>query len=215
MESTQTMARFKSREVPISFAYAHAQNANLGRTHETRPIKLVCVRIREGERDKSRCTSVRVPRTRMLWSLALVIYTLVHFEANAQQTCDADTERPAVTLLTPPSGTTGLTSGDRGLSSIYYLQGERLDSISRMEIQFPPPQNIAPRTAEILQRNSTTVSFQIPLTYFRRITGGIPAIITIYPNNTACQNISLSMSIHQTGTVMIHTVVYIALPKNQ
>ena len=136
----------------------------------------------------------------MLWSLALVICTLVHFEVNAQQTCDADTEQPAVTLLTPPSGTTGLTSGHRGLSSIYFLQGERLDSISRMEIQFPPPQNITPRTAEILQRNSTTVSFQIPLTFFQRMPGGTLVIITMYPNNTACQNISLSMSLHETGT---------------
>ena len=137
----------------------------------------------------------------MLWSLALVVCTLVHFEVSAQQTCDADTEQPAVTLLTPPSGTTGLTSGDRGLSSIYFLRGERLDSISRMEIQFPPPQNIAPRIAEILQRNSTSISFQIPQTFFQRIPGGTLAIITIYPSNTTCQNISLSMSLHETGTL--------------
>ena len=138
----------------------------------------------------------------MLWSLALVVCsTLVHFEANAQQnmTCDTDTEQPAMTSLNPPSGTTGLTSGERGLSSIYFLQGERLDSISRMEIQFPPPQIITPRTAEILQRNSTAISFQIPQTFFQRMPGGTPAIITIYPSNTACQDISLSMTLHETG----------------
>lgn len=131
--------------------------------------------------------------------------TLVHFEANAQQnnmTCDVDTEQPAVTLLSPPSGSTGFTDGDSGLSSIYFLQGERLDSILRMEIQFPPPQNIAPRTiTDILQSNSTAVSFQIPQTSFQRMPGGTPAILAIYPTNTACQDISLSMTLHETGII--------------
>lgn len=138
----------------------------------------------------------------MTWSLALVICTLVHFEANAQQNmiCDASTEQPDVTLLSPPSGTTGVTDGDRGLSSIYSLQGERLGSILQMEIQFPPPLTIAPVTAEILQRNSTAISFQIPQTSnLQRIPGGSPAILAIYPTNSACQNISLSMSLHDTG----------------
>jgi hypothetical protein len=170
-----------------------------GRTHETRPTNLLRV---ERERNPA-ALQYGVPR--MLWSLALVVCTLVHFEANAQQnnmTCDADTEQPAVTLLTPPSGTTGLTSGERGLSSIYFLQGERLDSISRMEIRFPDLQSITPRTPEILQSNSTAISFQIPQTFLQRIPGGTPAILRIYPSNTACQNISISMSLHETGIII-------------
>lgn len=134
---------------------------------------------------------------RMPWSLVLVVYALVHFEASAQQmTCNANTEQPAVTMLNPPSGTTGM---DSGLSSIYLLQGERLERILRMEIQFPPPQTISPRTPNILQRNSTEISFRIPQTSFQRMPGGTPAVLRIYPNNTACQNISLSMSLHETG----------------
>ena len=132
----------------------------------------------------------------MLWSLVFVICTLVHFEATAQQnntTCDANIEQPAVMLLDPPSGTTGM---DSGLSSTYFLQGERLESISRMEIFL---QGTTPRTADILQRNSTVISFRIPRTSFLRIPGGTPAVLRIYPNNTACQNISLSMSLHETG----------------
>lgn len=142
----------------------------------------------------------------MLWRLALVVCTLVHLEANAQQNmaCNADTEQPTVTLLTPPSGTTGI--GSR-LSSVYFLQGERFDSISRMEIQFPPPQSrpIASQIIEpddILQRNSTTISFQIPQISLDRTPGGTPAVLAIYPSNTACQNITLSMSLHETGILV-------------
>ena len=135
----------------------------------------------------------------MFWSLVLVICTFVHFEANAQQNnmiCDADTEQPAVTLLDPPSGTTGM---DSGLSSTYLLQGERLESISRMEILIIL-QDVSSRTPNILQRNSTVISFRIPRTSFPlRIPGGTPAVLRIYPTNTACQNISLSMSLHETG----------------
>ena len=141
----------------------------------------------------------------MIWRLALVVCTLVHFEANAQ-ICDAGTEQPTVTLLTPPSGTTGIGSS---LSSVYFLQGERFDSISRMEIQFPPPQS-RPRasqiigTGDILQRNSTTISFQIPqISNIDRTPGGIPAFLVIYPSNTACQNITLSMSLHETGIPVV------------
>ena len=140
----------------------------------------------------------------MFWSLALVICTLVHFEANAQQNnmiCNASTEQPDVTLLSPPSGTTGLTGGEIGLSSIYSLQGERLENIMGMEIQFPPPLTISSSTASILQRNSTAISFQIPQTSFQRMPGGTPAILAIYPTNIACQNISLSMTLHETGII--------------
>ena len=141
----------------------------------------------------------------MLWSLALVVCTLVHLEANAQQICNTNAEQPAVTLLTPPSGTTGITDGEIGLSSTYFLQGERLDNILQIEIF---PQDISPRTAQILQRNSTVLTFEIPQTSgFRRMPGGTPAILRIYPNNTACQNISLSMSLHETGTVNITSII--------
>ena len=132
-----------------------------------------------------------------------MVCTLVHFEANAQ-ICDADTEQPTVTLLTPPSGTTGMGSS---LNSVYFLQGERFNSISRMEIQFPPPQSRASQiigTGDILQRNSTTISFQIPqISNIDRIPGGIPVSLVIYPSNTACQNITLSMSLHETGIPVV------------
>ena len=125
-----------------------------------------------------------------------MVCTIVHFEANAQQICNADAEQPTVTL-TPPSGTTGLTDGEIGLSSTYFLRGERLDNILRIEVF---PQDISPRTAQILQRNSTALTFQIPQTSgLERMPGGTPANLTIFPNNTACQNLTLSMSLHETG----------------
>ena len=145
--------------------------------------------------------TTHVPR--MLWSLVLVVGTLVHLEVNAQ--CDMATEQPMVTGVNPPSGTTG-TGG--GVSSTYTIQGERLDRVSRLEILLLSPLDLmnSGRTVQdpmIFQnRNSTSISFQIPQTNVQRQAGGSPVTLRIYPINAACQNISITMSLHETGQCM-------------
>ena len=139
----------------------------------------------------------------MLCSLLWIVCTLlVHSEVNAQNmTCDADTQQPTVTRVSPPSGTTGLGGG---VSSTFTIQGERLDRISRLEIELPSPLDLlngrAVQNPMILpQRNSTFIAFQIPPTVVLRARGGSLVSLGIYPMNAACRNISLPISIHDSG----------------
>ena len=141
-------------------------------------------------------------RPRMLWRLGLVLCTLVQLEANAQNLgCDMATEQPTVLGVNPPSGTTGQ---DAGVSSTYTIRGERLDRVSQAEILLPSPLdmenagNPMPRVIFLL-RNSTTISFQIPRTSLPRPEGGNLVTLNIYPDNTACQNISLNITLHVSG----------------
>ena len=139
-------------------------------------------------------------RPRMLWRLGLVLCTLVQLEANAQNLgCNTATEQPTVLGVNPPSGTTGQVAG---VSSTYTIRGERLDRVSRAEISLPFPLdvlNTPVKEVTILQRNSTEISFQIARTTLQRREGGNLVTLVIYPDNTACQNISLNLTLHDSG----------------
>ena len=127
----------------------------------------------------------------MFWTLGLALCTLMQFEVTSAQSCNM-TEQPIVTRLNPPSGTTGQ---DRGVSSIYTIQGANLDSVSTFDILL---QNMVVSPSAPLERNSTVISFRIPQTSVTRRAGGSPATLRIFPINTFCQNISLQITLHDT-----------------
>ena len=132
----------------------------------------------------------------MLWHIGLVLCTLLQLKVNAQNaTCDTATEQPVVTRVNPPSGTTG---EEAGVSSTYAIQGERLDSILGAVILNPPSLIPAMHTLALQRENSSTISFRIPRTINVRRMGDLVNLI-IYPNNSACQNVSLQLTILDTG----------------
>lgn len=141
------------------------------------------------------------------WFLGLVLCALVQLEVNAQNsTCDTATEQPIVTAVSPPAGT---TSEEAGVSSIYTIQGERLDRVSRAELVLLSPLNLLnPDVPQgtytlVLQReNSSAISFRIPRTTVER-TGSLVNLV-VYSTNPACQNITLQMRLHNTGKCMLH-----------
>lgn len=132
----------------------------------------------------------------MLWHLSLVLCTLLQLKVNAQNaTCNTATEQPVVTRVSPPSGTTG---EEAGVSSTYAIQGERLDSVLGAEIFNLPPLNPAMHTLALQRENSSTISFRIPRTTNVGRMGNLVDLV-IYPNNSACQNVSLQLTIFDTG----------------
>ena len=136
----------------------------------------------------------------MLWRLGLVLCTLLQLKVNAQQnaSCDTATEQPVVTRVSPPSGTTG---EEAGVSSTYAIWGERLDNVLRADVFIPHPLNIfnpSMYTLVLQRENSSTISFRIPQTRNVMRMGNLVDLV-IYPNNSACQNISLQLRILDTG----------------
>ena len=134
------------------------------------------------------------------WMIA-VLCAMVHLElvlAQQNSTCNATTEQPVVTEVNPPSGTTGQ---EAGRSSTYFIRGERLDNILSAEITIMVRLGIVHNIA--LERlNSSAASFRIPQTASLP-NGGSPATLALFPANAACQNISINLTVFETGK---HTI---------
>lgn len=128
----------------------------------------------------------------------LVQLTVINAQQNS--TCNTATEQPVVTGVNPPSGTIGQ---DAGVSSTYTIQGELLDRVAQFELVLLFPLDIVNGmqtvTLSPLQRNSSAISFRVPRISLVRTVGGNQVLLRIYPDNPACQNISLSMTLHETS----------------
>ena len=131
---------------------------------------------------------------------AMVHLELVHAQQNS--TCNATTEQPVVMEVNPPSGTTGSeTAPEGGRISTYIIRGQRLDSVSRAEITILVGQGIV-HDVTLQNLNSTAASFRIPQTTGLP-NGGSLATLALFPANAACQNISINMTVFDTGK---HTI---------
>ncbi len=117
-----------------------------------------------------------------------VLFLLLHLvNVNAQSTC-LPAEQPVVISLDPPSGTTGT---DESLSTVYTITGERLDQVSSINVELEATQ----RRLELdsINTEERTITFRLSLV---RIGVGSIATVTIVPNNTACSDITRTITIY-------------------
>jgi len=117
-------------------------------------------------------------RARSCW--LLLFFLLFGTRRSAQDAnCSAATEQPVFSGIYPPAGTTFTT---------YTISGELLNQVVTITITIDG----ADITRNILTRNSSAIQF-------RFVNPPSPAIanVSLQPNNSACETLSRTVSLHR------------------
>ncbi len=118
-----------------------------------------------------------------------VLFLLLHLVNVNAQSCVITEEQPVVSSLDPPSGTTGT---DESVSTLYTITGERLDHVSNISVEVPEIE----LASIIIDSEESTITLRLS---FARFGTGRLATVTIVPNNTACSDIIITISLHDTS----------------
>jgi len=128
----------------------------------------------------------------------LLFFLLFCTQGSAQDAnCSAATEQPVFSGIDPPAGTT--TPQD---TSIYTIFGEQLNQVVAITITIGG-MDVPPN---ILRRNSLEIQFR-----FGNIPSPFPAVanVSLQPNNSACETLSRTVSLHISRKCM-HDVLGVA-----
>ena len=137
------------------------------------------------------------------WALYLVFLSLPQ-HANAQvAVCMNATEQPVVISIDPPSGTTGT---DNTRSTNYTITGERLDQVADVMVQYDNG-FVTIRLSDI-EQEPTQIRFHLTEVPLPRLAGTLTEVILL-PNKTQCSQVSLTISLHDTGKNKWHAILVV------
>ena len=124
--------------------------------------------------------TIMAPKTRSCWLLLLLLQCLLCTQGSAQDAnCSAATEQPVFSGVYPPAGTSTIT---------YTIFGELLSQVVAITITIGG----ADVPSNILSRNSSAIQFR-----FVNVPSPATANVSLQPNNTACETLSRTVSLHR------------------